>query len=139
MPTWGPTAGLPHLAGGVTSVRDMANQNDEILRLQGRTARGELAGPAIHIAGFIEGKSPFSSRNGFVVDSLQAGLDAVDWYAARGLRSIKLYNSIKPEWVKPLAARAKALGLRSPAMCRPSCAPKKRCAPATTSSRTSTR
>jgi hypothetical protein len=108
----GPDSGLPHLAGGVTSVRDMANQNDEIFGLQGRLARGELAGPAIHIAGFIEGKSPFSSRNGFVVETLQAGLDAVDWYAARGLRSIKLYNSIKPEWVKPLAARAKAQGLR---------------------------
>lgn len=108
----GPESGLPHLAAGVTSVRDMANQNDEIFRLQDRLARGELAGPAIHIAGFIEGKSPFSSRSGFVVDSLQAGLDAVDWYAARGLRSIKLYNSIKPEWVKPLAARAKAQGLQ---------------------------
>ena len=104
--------GLMHLAGGVTSVRDPANQNADILRLQSRTARGEVAGPAIHIAGFIEGKSAFSSRNGFVVDNLQAGLDAVDWYAARGMRSIKLYNSIQPEWVRPLAVRAKAQGLR---------------------------
>ncbi len=108
---WG-DVGLAHLAAGVTSIRDPANQNDELLRLQGRIARGEVAGPHVHIAGFIEGKSPFSARNGFVVDSLQAGLDAVDWYAARGLRSIKLYNSIKPEWVKPLAARAHAHGLK---------------------------
>jgi hypothetical protein len=107
-----PSVGLMHLAAGVTSVRDPANQNADILRLQARIARGEVAGPAIHIAGFIEGKSAFSSRNGFVVDTLQAGLDAVDWYAARGFRSIKLYNSIKPEWVRPLAARAKAQGLR---------------------------
>jgi Amidohydrolase family len=28
------------------------------------------------------------------------------------MQSIKLYNSIKPEWVRPLAARAKAQGLR---------------------------
>lgn len=107
-----PSSGLSHLAGGVTSVRDPANQNADILRLKARTEAGEVAGPAIHIAGFIEGKSAFSARNGFVVDSLQAGLDAVDWYAARGFRSIKLYNSIHPEWVKPLAARAHALGLR---------------------------
>jgi hypothetical protein len=107
-----PSSGLSHLAAGVTSVRDPANQNASILRLKARTEAGEVAGPAIHIAGFIEGKSAFSARNGFVVDSLQAGLDAVDWYAARGLRSIKLYNSIHPEWVKPLAARAHALGLR---------------------------
>ena len=69
-----PEGGLAHLAGGVTSVRDPANLNEEILRLQRRTARGELAGPAIHIAGFIEGKSAYSSRNGFVVDSVEAGL-----------------------------------------------------------------
>ena len=105
-------SGLAHLAAGVTSVRDPANQNADILRLKARTEAGEVAGPAIHIAGFIEGKSAFSARNGFVVDSLQAGLDAVDWYAARGFRSIKLYNSIHPEWVKPLAARAHTLGLR---------------------------
>jgi Amidohydrolase family len=105
-------AGLAHLAAGVTSVRDMGNQNADLQRLRGRTAAGGVAGPAIHPAGFIEGKSAFSSRNGFVVETLQAGLDAVDWYAARGYRSIKLYNSIKPEWVKPLAARAKAQGLR---------------------------
>ncbi len=108
---WGPV-GLAHLAAGVTSIRDPANQNDELLRLQGRIARGEVPGPHVHIAGFIEGKSPFSARNGFVVDSLQAGLDAVDWYAARGVPAIKLYNSIKPEWVKPLAARAHAHGMK---------------------------
>ena len=107
-----PSSGLMHLAAGVTSVRDPANQNADILRLKARTEAGEVPGPAIHIAGFIEGKSAFSARNGFVVDSLQAGLDAVDWYAARGFRSIKLYNSIHPEWVRPLAARAHTLGLR---------------------------
>jgi imidazolonepropionase-like amidohydrolase len=49
---------------------------------------------------------------GFVVADLQAGLDAVDWYAARGYSAVKLYNSIQPDWVQPLAARAHALGLR---------------------------
>lgn len=104
--------GLHNLAAGVTVVRDMAGDNGELLRLQGRLARGELAGPTLLMAGFIEGKSPFSSRNGFVVDSLDAAKAAVDWYAARGVRVIKLYNSIKPEWVRPLAAHAHRRGLR---------------------------
>lgn len=104
--------GLHNLAAGVTVVRDMAGDNTELARLQGRLARGELAGPTLLLAGFIEGKSPFSSRNGFVVDSLEAAKTAVDWYAARGLRVIKLYNSIKPEWVRPLAAHAHRRGLR---------------------------
>jgi len=105
-------AGLPHLAGGVTSVREPGGQNDEVQRLALRIERGEIPGPTIHAFGFIEGRSPFSARLGIVVDSVDDGLDAVDWYAARGYRGIKLYNSIKPEWVKPLAARAHARGLR---------------------------
>ena len=106
-----PDAGLFHLAAGVTTVRDMGNDNTELLKLKGRIDRGEIAGPTVLPAGFIEGKSAFSSRNGFVVDSLESAKTAVDWYAARGYRQIKLYNSIQPAWVKPLAALAKARGM----------------------------
>jgi hypothetical protein len=35
----------------------------------------------------------------------------VDWYAARSYHQLKLYNSMRPEWVKPVANRAHALGL----------------------------
>jgi len=104
--------GLYHLAGGVTSVRDMGNNNADLLMLKDRIDRGEIPGPTIYPAGLIEGKSPFSFHGGFVVDSLEAAKAAVDWYAARGYRQIKLYNSIHPEWVKPLAAHAKLRGLR---------------------------
>ena len=104
-------AGLMHLAAGVVNVRDPGSQNEEMPRLMSRQQRGEIAGPRIHPSGFIEGRSPFSARFGFVVDSVDKGLAAVDWYAAHGYHAIKLYNSIKPEWVKPLAARAKLLGL----------------------------
>jgi hypothetical protein len=63
-------------------------------------------------AGFIEGASPFSARNGFVVKSVDEANAAVDWYAQHGYRQVKLYNSMRPEWVKPVAAHAHALGLR---------------------------
>ena len=103
---------LMHLAGGVTTVRDMGGHNDAVWRLKGRIDAGEVAGPHIVPAGFIEGQSPFSARLGIVAADLPAGLRAVDWYAARGYKQIKLYNSIKPEWVKPLAARAHQHGMR---------------------------
>lgn len=106
-----PDSGVLTLAGGVTTVRDMANQNADLWQLKQRIDTGEVPGPLIVPAGFIEGKSPFSSGNGFVVDSLADGLQAVDWYFARGYRQIKLYNSIKPDWVKPLAERAHAHGM----------------------------
>lgn len=109
--TWA-AAGPQHLAAGVTSARELAGQNDEVQRLQARFAAGELPGPHLYAAGFIEGKSPFSSRNGFVVDSVEEGKRAIDWYFARGYRQIKLYNSIRPEWVAPLAQHAHARGMK---------------------------
>lgn len=102
---------LAHLAGGVTSIRDPGNDNAELQRLRGRIERAEVIGPNVHAAGFIEGKSPYSARNGIVAETLDDALDAVSWYACHGYVGIKLYNSIKPGWVKPLTEKARGLGL----------------------------
>ena len=104
---------LLNLAAGVTAVRDVGNSNAELAELRGRIDRGEVLGPRIAANGFIEGKSPFSSQSDFVADSLPEALAAIDWYAAHGYRQLKLYNSIHPEWVKPMVAHARELGLRT--------------------------
>jgi imidazolonepropionase-like amidohydrolase len=104
---------LLNLAAGVTAVRDVGNSNADLALLRGRVMRGELLGPRIAANGFIEGKSPFSSQADFVPDNLADALAAIDWYAARGYRQLKLYNSIRPEWVKPMVAHARSLGLRT--------------------------
>ena len=106
------TLGLGHLAAGVTSVRDPGGNNEEVLRLKRRIEEGELPGPTIVPAGFLEGRSPFSARFGVVAEDLPQAMAAVDFYASRGYHQIKLYNSIKPEWVKPLAEHAHKLGMR---------------------------
>ena len=105
-------SGLLHLAAGVTSARDPASKNDKLAQLRGRVDAGMIPGPRIQAMGFIEGRSPYSERSGIVVDSLEAAKAAVDWYAERGFIQLKLYNSFKPEWVKPLADHAHAKGLR---------------------------
>ena len=104
--------GLFQLAAGVTSVRDPASRNDKLEALRGRIDAGIVPGPRIQAMGFIEGRSPYSERSGFVVDSLEAAKSAVDWYAERGFIQLKLYNSFKPEWVKPLTDYAHAKGMR---------------------------
>lgn len=104
---------LLNLAAGVTAVRDVGNSNADLAALRGRIERGEVLGPRIAANGFIEGKSPFSSQADFVPDNLPDALAAIDWYAAHGYRQLKLYNSIRPEWVKPMVAHARALGLRT--------------------------
>ncbi len=100
------------VAGGVTTSRDMGNYNEDLARLRAEIAAGRAVGPHIEPAGFIEGESPFAARGGFVVSSVAEAENAVDWYAQRGFRQIKLYNSIKPEWAQPIAAYAHSRGLR---------------------------
>lgn len=105
-------SGLFYLAAGVTTVRDLGNDNDVLLDLTKRIEAGELPGPRIVRAGFLEGRSPFSARHGFIPESIPDALDRVRWYADHGYRQIKIYNSFNPDWIKPVAAEAHRLGLR---------------------------
>ena len=101
------------VAGGVTTSRDMgALDNAYLAGFIAEIGRGEAIGPHIEAAGYIEGESPYSSRGNFVVKSVEEAQAAVDWYAQRGYRQVKLYNSIKPEWAAPIAAYAHSRGLR---------------------------
>jgi imidazolonepropionase-like amidohydrolase len=103
---------LLNLLAGITTVRDMGNSNAVLDALDHRIESGEVAGPRIVRSGFIEGKSPFNSSNGIVIDSEARAVEAVRWYAARGFWQIKIYNSITPAWVPAMVAEAHKLGLR---------------------------
>jgi Amidohydrolase family len=103
---------LLNVLAGVTTVRDMGNDNavlDELIR---KMEAGEIGGPRVVRSGFIEGKSPFNSNNGILVDTEEKAVDAVRWYAARGFWQIKIYNSINPKWVPAMIREARKLGLR---------------------------
>ncbi|HUM10853.1 MAG TPA: amidohydrolase family protein [Myxococcaceae bacterium] len=102
---------LLHVASGVTFVRDPGNDNQRLLDLVRRIDSGELIGPRVKMSGFLEGKSPFSAAHGFTVRTLDEALDKVRWYADHGFWGIKIYNSMPPDLVKPIAAEAHRLGL----------------------------
>ena len=108
----GESSALLNVLAGVTSMRDMGNNNEVLAALIARIESGELIGTRITRSGFIEGRSPFNSNNGRLVASQAEGLDAVRWYAARGFHQVKLYNSLNPEWSPALIAEAKRLGMR---------------------------
>ena len=107
-----PWNAMLQIAGGVTTVRDMGNDNQALDELRTNIDNGQIVGPRIVPTGFIEGESPYAARGGFVVKDLDQAKSAVDCYAQRGYRQVKLYNSIRPEWVAPLAAYAHARGMR---------------------------
>jgi hypothetical protein len=101
-----------NLAAGVTTVRDMGNDNEQLQAIMDDTAQGRLFGPHVVPAGFLEGESPYSSNNGFVIKTLAQAKDAVDWYARHGYPQIKVYNSFPPTLLKDTVAYAHSRGLR---------------------------
>ena len=104
----GKSDGILHIAGGVTSVRDMAVQTNYVAdkqQLRDDFNGNVLMGPRIvRMCGFIDGMGPFTRDKG--IDSVSQGLQWIDEFNGAGIKQIKLYSSIKPEWVKPLAERA---------------------------------
>lgn len=101
-----------NLAAGVTTVRDMGGDNATVQQIIDETSRGEVFGPQVVPAGFLEGESPFSARNGFVISSLDEAKAAVDWYAEHGYPQIKVYNSFPRQHLRETVAYAHARGLR---------------------------
>lgn len=107
----GDNAALLNVVAGVTSVRDMGNNNEVLDSLIQKIKSGTLAGPRITRLGFIEGKSPFSSNNGILVENEQQALEAVQTYADKGFHGIKLYNSMNGKWAPAIVKKAHELGM----------------------------
>ena len=108
-----PWGAVLQIAGGVTTERDVGNSDELLLDLEQNINSGTWLGPRLWRSGFIEGESPFAARvSGQVCATLEEALSWVDRHARRGYRGVKLYNSIRPEWMAPLAERARARGLR---------------------------
>ena len=104
--------GSLNLAAGVTTVRDMGNDNPTLQSLLDDTAAGTLLSPQIVPCGFLEGKSPFSASFGFTISTLAEARDAVDWYAQRGYPQLKIYNSFPKAILRETVAYAHGRGMR---------------------------
>ncbi|WP_293294936.1 amidohydrolase family protein [Allomuricauda sp.] len=107
----GDNGALLNVLAGVTSFRDMGNNTEVLSNLIDKINSGELAGPRITRLGFIEGKSPYSSNNGILVETKEEALAAVDSYDSLGFYGIKLYNSMNGEWAPAIVEKAHDQGL----------------------------
>jgi hypothetical protein len=54
-----PLDGVLQVAAGVTTVRDLANDMDLVMRLRASWSAGKTVGPRVILAGFIDGRGPF--------------------------------------------------------------------------------
>ena len=108
----GPLDGLFNIASGVTGARDMANDIDALTRLQKQWDSGEVIGPRVWKAGFIDGPGPFRGPGGILVSTPEEAKAAVNRYADTGHIQIKLYSSLNPELVPGIVKLAHERGLR---------------------------
>ena len=100
------------LARGVTNLRDMGN-SDELWNVKAQVEADSLLGPEINvISGFIDKAGEFAAPTGALINSLDEGFKYIDDYKKKGCTQIKLYSSLNPEWIKPMADKAHALGMR---------------------------
>ena len=108
----GDNDGILHLAAGVTTVRDLANDTDRLLALRRRFDEGTVLGPRVLMAGFLDGRGPYAGPTKVFADSVEEAKSAIDNYAKLGYVQIKIYSSIHPELVAPIARMAHEHGLR---------------------------
>lgn len=99
------------LASGITSVRDPGNVVVVSMERRKRINDGELLGPRIVPSLLIDGAGPYTAQAGVTAHNLDEALADVRRAKAEGYFAIKLYGTIEPAWVKPMATLAHQLGL----------------------------
>jgi hypothetical protein len=102
--------GVLNIAGGITNVRIIGGVHDKIMEMTTKFDAGDVIGPNTYRAGFIDKSGPYAS--GWHAETLDEILERVDFFAEHGYIQIKLYSSIEPEWVAPIAERAHSHGMR---------------------------
>jgi Amidohydrolase family len=107
-----PLDGLLNIASGVTSARDMGNDIEELKHIQSQWDSGVAIGPRIWKAGFIDGHGQFQAPTGLYADTAEEAQAAVNRYADFGYVQIKVYSSLKPEFVPGIVKTAHERGLR---------------------------
>ena len=104
--------GLLDIAAGVTTVRDVGNDPDELDDLKQRFDAGTAVGPHVVRYGFIEGRNPKAASSKVTAETAEEAKAAVAEFVRRGYEGIKIYNSVKTELVPLLAAEAHAKGMQ---------------------------
>jgi imidazolonepropionase-like amidohydrolase len=104
--------GVLHMAAGVTTVRDMANDIDQVGKLKRQYDSLELVGPRVINAGFIDGRGPYQGPTKVFADTPEEAREAIERYHALGYEQIKVYSSLKPELVAGIAVEAHKRGMR---------------------------
>jgi imidazolonepropionase-like amidohydrolase len=100
------------LSQGITSIRDMGTVPADLLARKARIDAGTLLGPRITPLLLIDGPGPQSNFVAVVVRTPDEATAAVRRAKAQGYAGVKIYGSLDPALIAPIAAEAHRLGLR---------------------------
>ena len=104
--------GLLNIACGVTSVRDLGNDMNRLLRWKRQMDANEMIGPRIVLAGVMDGRGPYAAPTDVLVDTEEEAQAAIEKYKEAGYIQIKIYSSISPKLVPFIALTAHRNGMR---------------------------
>jgi imidazolonepropionase-like amidohydrolase len=107
-----PGDGTLQLASGITTVRDLGNDLEQLAARIARFDAGTELGPRVVRAGLIDGPGPFTAPTGLVASTPDEAAAVVARYADAGYAQIKIYSSVPPAMVPGIAAAGHARGLR---------------------------
>jgi hypothetical protein len=99
------------IASGVTTVRDVGNDAEQLDDWKNQFDTGKAVGPRVIRMGFIEGRNEKAAANKITAETPEEARAAVDYYAKRGWEGIKIYNSMKTELVPILTGEAHKRGM----------------------------
>ncbi len=106
-----PAGAVLDIASGVTTVRDVGNDPDQLDEMKKSFDAGTAVGPSIVRMGFIEGRGDKAASSKITAETVDEAKAAVGFFAKRGYEGIKIYNSMKVELVPVLTAEAHKRGM----------------------------
>lgn len=109
--------GVLHLAAGVTTVRDLANDVERVTGLREAwngtdPSKPRGIGPRLILGGFLDGPGPFAGPTQALVSTEEEALEWIERYDDLGYEQIKVYSSLDPELVAPIARAAHERGMK---------------------------
>ena len=111
-PTSQTSRAVADLAGGITTIRDLASDLDIATSLRDRSQAGTLAAPHVVLAGFIEGPGRWAGPSEVIVSTEEQARAWVARYDSLGYKQIKLYNLVQQDLVPAIADETHKRGMR---------------------------
>ena len=107
-----PPDGIMNIASGVTSIRDMGNDINDLAKMQKEWQEGSAIGPRVSKAGLIDGRDPMQAPTGIFVTTQEEANAAVNRYADLGYIQTKVYSSLNPTLLPGIIRVSHQRGMR---------------------------